>query len=422
MQELDDKELLRRYVEQNSEKAFAELVTRHVHLVYSAALRKTGNASAAEEITQAVFIILAQKAGKLTDKTILPGWLYQTTRLSAATFLRGEIRRWRREQEAYMQSLSNENESEVWPDIAPLLEDAMGHLNEKDRNTIVLRFFHGKSFAEVGRAFGTSENAAKKRVAYALEKLQKYLSKHGVASTSAIIAGVVSANSIQAAPSSLAVSISAAATAKGAAATGSTLTLLKGAIKIMAWTKMQTAAVVGVSAILAIATTTVIVKGGDSSELIKRGWELLQAGRRDEATEAFNKAVERDPANSEGWNGLGWASLNSGRQEEAERDFQKVISLNPDHPAALNGLGQLYLSQKKYEEAETYLLQAAPQASAAWFGLTRLYLIQGKFEQAEEWAQKVVDSGQGDAIAEQMLQAAKEKQVSKKLRTKIEPK
>src|SRR5215469_3023706 len=124
MQEQADIELLRQYAEQNSEAAFGELVTRYVNLVYSAAARKTGSLDAAEEITQAVFIILAKKAKSLRKETILSGWLYQTTRLTAANFRRNEIRRARREQEAYMQSLSNESES--WPEIEPLLEDAMG--------------------------------------------------------------------------------------------------------------------------------------------------------------------------------------------------------------------------------------------------------------------------------------------------------
>ena len=134
-------ELLRQYADRNSDEAFAALVARHVNLVYAAALRKTGNADAAAEITQAVFIILSKKAGRLSQRTILSGWLYQTTRLAAANFLRTEIRRVRREQEAYMQSLANETEPELWPQMAPLLEDAMGQLREKDRNAIALRFF-----------------------------------------------------------------------------------------------------------------------------------------------------------------------------------------------------------------------------------------------------------------------------------------
>jgi RNA polymerase sigma factor (sigma-70 family) len=251
MPESDDIALLKQYADENSESAFAELVTRYVNLVYSAALRSGGNAHAAEEITQAVFIILAGKANQLSRHAVLSGWLYQTARLTAANYLRTEFRRQNREQEAYMQAILNEPDSEAWRQIAPLLDDAMGWLGEKDRNAIVLRFFENKNLSEVGAALGASEDAAKMRVNRALEKLRKFFTKRGVTSTTAIIAGVVSANSVQAAPVALAKTISAVAVAKGAAAGGSTLTLVKGALKIMAWTKAKTAIVAGAAVLLA---------------------------------------------------------------------------------------------------------------------------------------------------------------------------
>ena len=259
MPELDDIELLGQYARDNSEAAFATLVTRHVNLVYSTALRSAGNAHAAEEITQAVFIILAGKARGLSPQTILSGWLYQTARLTAANFLRAEIRRQHREQEAYMQSLLNEPEPNVWPQIAPLLDAAMAGLGEKDRNAVVLRFFENKSLGEVGRALGASEDAAKMRVNRALEKLRKFFSKRGVALSGAVIAGAVSANSVHAAPVGLAISVTATA-AKGSAAAASTLTLVKGALKLMAWTKMKTAAVAGAVVLLTAGTGVVAVK------------------------------------------------------------------------------------------------------------------------------------------------------------------
>ena len=257
-------ELLRQYADRNSDEAFAAVVARHVNLVYSAALRKTGNADAAQEITQAVFIILAQKAGRLSQRTILSGWLYQTTRLTAANFLRTEIRRAHREQEAYMQSLANETEPELWPQMAPLLEDAMGELGEKDRNAITLRFFEGKSFQEIGAAFGASENAAKKRVAHALEKLHRYFSKHGVSSTTAIIAGAISANSAHAAPVGLATTITATAV-KGSAVAASTLTLVKGTLKVMTWIKLKIVLGVTAAALLAGGAMTVALSSDTSA-------------------------------------------------------------------------------------------------------------------------------------------------------------
>ena len=160
MQEWDDIALLREYVGHDSEEAFATLVTRHVNKVYSVALRHTRNPHQAEEITQAVFVILAKKSRHLGRRVVLSGWLYQTARLAALTFIRSEIRRARREQEAQMQTLLNESESEVWTQIAPLLDTAMAGLNEKDRYAVVLRFFDGKSMREVGTALGGSEDAS----------------------------------------------------------------------------------------------------------------------------------------------------------------------------------------------------------------------------------------------------------------------
>src|SRR5580700_8448497 len=132
MQELDDIALLREYVERGSEAAFAALVTRHINKVYSVALRHTRNPHAAEEITQVVFVILAKKSRQLGRGVILSGWLYQTARLAAITFIRGEIRRAQRQLKAHMEMLPMENESGlsgadaaesgVWPQIAPLLD------------------------------------------------------------------------------------------------------------------------------------------------------------------------------------------------------------------------------------------------------------------------------------------------------------
>jgi RNA polymerase sigma factor (sigma-70 family) len=246
----DDMELLRQYAACNSDEAFAALVARHVNLVYSVALRQTGDTHLAQEITQAVFIILARKANLLGDKTILPGWLCRTARNVSANALTIQRRRQRREQEAYMQSHLNESAAdETWAQIGPLLDAALGRLAGKDHDAIVLRFFENKNFAEVGTALDASEDAAKKRVSRALEKLRRFFLHRGVDSTTATIAETIAANSIQSAPVALAKTATAVAVAKGAAASASTLTLVKGALKIMAWTKTKTAIVVGTTAI-----------------------------------------------------------------------------------------------------------------------------------------------------------------------------
>jgi RNA polymerase sigma factor (sigma-70 family) len=260
MTEADDIELLRQYAVENSEVAFAALVTRHVNLVYSVALRNVGNSHSAEEITQAVFIILSRKAKSFSRKTILTGWLHQTTRLTAANFLRTEIRRQNREQEAFMQSALSE--TETWTQIAPLLDDAIARLGARDRDAILLRYFENKSAREMAAALRVDEPAAQKRVTRAVEKLRAFFAKRGVTLTAAAIAGAVSANSVQAAPVGLAATVMAAA-AKGAAVSASTLTLIKGALKIMAWTKMKTAIVIGAG---------ILIVGGTAATASKWLW------------------------------------------------------------------------------------------------------------------------------------------------------
>jgi RNA polymerase sigma factor (sigma-70 family) len=154
MAEIDDIALLREYALHNSERAFSTLVSRHIDLVYSAALRQVGNHHNAEEITQAVFVILARKARSLNPETVLPGWLFRTARLTAANHLRTEIRRARREQEAFMQSNPPDDSNQLWQQMTPLLNDLIDHLREKDRNAVVLRFLKGKDYKEVAAALG----------------------------------------------------------------------------------------------------------------------------------------------------------------------------------------------------------------------------------------------------------------------------
>jgi len=214
MPDNDDIALLTQYAGGN-ESAFTLLVERYINLVYSTALRQVCNPSHAEEITQAVFIILTQKAKSLAPKTILSGWLYQTARLTAANYLRSEIRRQHREQEAYMQSTLAETDAAAWEHVAPLLDEAMGRLGEADRNVIVLRFFENKTSQEVATTLKLNDVTARKRVSRALEKLRKFFTKRGVVLPVAVLTAAISANSIQAAPVGLAARISATAKRDG---------------------------------------------------------------------------------------------------------------------------------------------------------------------------------------------------------------
>jgi len=213
----DEQELLRRYTRLNDEAAFAELVSRYIDIVHSAAQRQTGDPENARDITQDVFSSLARKAGRLNSEVILSGWLHQATRFAARQLHRNNHRRKNREQEAVM--LKTNEEPDRWAEVAPLLDEAVGNLDEADRSAVLLRFFERRPLAEVGGALGISEEAARKRVSRAVEKLRSQLEQKGIATTSTGIAAVLLAHAAEAVPTALTASVASAATAT-AAATG----------------------------------------------------------------------------------------------------------------------------------------------------------------------------------------------------------
>jgi RNA polymerase sigma factor (sigma-70 family) len=150
----EDAELLRRYAEEGANDAFAELVQRHVDLVYSAALRQlNGDAHLAADATQLVFTDLARKAPTLVRHRVLAGWLFTSTRYATAKLVRGERRRHAREREAQLMHETSHDDSTVqldWQRVRPVLDDVIGELGDRDREVILLRFFEGRDYADVG--------------------------------------------------------------------------------------------------------------------------------------------------------------------------------------------------------------------------------------------------------------------------------
>ena len=233
---MDDAQLLRQYVEGQSEEAFGELVSRHIDLVYSAALRMASSDShLAEDVTQMVFIDLARKVRSLPRGVLLAGWLYRHTCYTAAKAVRTERRRRAREQTAMEIKALDDNIEEPWERIAPHLDEGLTRLSASDREALVLRFLKRQDLRAVGAAFGISEDAAQKRVTRALDKLRGVLGGRGVELTVTTLATALAAQAVTAAPAGLAVSV-AAASMTAAADTGMAFTLLK----LMAATKLKT--------------------------------------------------------------------------------------------------------------------------------------------------------------------------------------
>ena len=227
---MNDHALLREYADAGSQTAFGQLVERHVALVYSAARRRLGDAHLAEDATQQVFLRLARKARDLPPSVIVSGWLYRTGGLVASEIARHEQRRRERETRA-AQAMNDTATDATWREIEPLLEEAMDHLGNTDRDAVILRYFENKSLREVGTALGVTDDAAQKRLSRALEKLRAFLARRGKTVAGGALAGAITTGAIQAAPAGLAQSVatfvfSSAAVAATTSTLGSLMTLV----------------------------------------------------------------------------------------------------------------------------------------------------------------------------------------------------
>ncbi|MGO8674987.1 MAG: RNA polymerase sigma factor [Limisphaerales bacterium] len=227
MKTTDSHSLLAAYAKTASEEAFGELVARYMDLVYSAAVRLVGNdADLAKDATQTVFVDLARKAPHLPPDVMLGGWLHHHTVYVASTLMRGERRRQARERQALQMNALQDHTKENLARIAPILDDAIDQLGAEDRTAILLRFFEQRDFPSVADALGSNEDAARKRVSRALEKLHLLLTHRGVSLPAAALGTVLASEAVTAAPAGLALSVVGSALA-GAAAGGTALTVLK---------------------------------------------------------------------------------------------------------------------------------------------------------------------------------------------------
>jgi RNA polymerase sigma factor (sigma-70 family) len=224
-EDLEDTELLRRYVESRSQEAFAELVRRRIGLVYSVALRLTRDPHRAEDVSQAVFTDLARKAASLVQRPVLAGWLYRSAHFAAVDVIRAEASRTKREREAHsMHEILGHDDGSAkddWEKLRPVLDQVISELGERDRDAVLLRFFDGRSFGDIAARLQLTENTARMRVDRALDKLHGLLARRGVTSTATALGTLLAQQASAAtAPVGLAATVTSGSLASGAAATG----------------------------------------------------------------------------------------------------------------------------------------------------------------------------------------------------------
>ena len=242
---MDEIALLQKYIESQDQDAFAQLVRQHEAWMYSAARRQLGDQHLAQDVTQAVFLMLARRAKRLTTYAYLGGWLFITLKYCVRDAIRHRTRLQQIEQEAAkMRSEIVLNEAD-WTEISPVIDEAVSGLRQRDREAVLLRFYQQKSLTEVGCALGISEEAARKRVERALDKLRGKLAKKGVTAGAAALGVVMAQKVTEAAPPGLTEAVTATVRAGGA---GSADIIARGAIKMMAWAKLKVAAGVVVAA------------------------------------------------------------------------------------------------------------------------------------------------------------------------------
>jgi RNA polymerase sigma factor (sigma-70 family) len=241
-----------------SKEAFDALVARHIDWVYSAVLRQVHDAHLADDVTQTVFILLAKKAPLLGPGRALEPWLFKVARYASLEALRRERRRKAHEQKAaaMTQETTGAAVEPEWKAISPLLDDLVARLGGDDRKCILLRFYQRQTYPEIGIQLGISEEAARKRVDRAVEKLRGQFARQGVLTAAALLALSLTANTTHAAAST-AVALCAAPASTG------TVALANSTITAMSVAKVKAAAVLVATLLItgavAVATTGAIL-------------------------------------------------------------------------------------------------------------------------------------------------------------------
>lgn len=246
----EDADLLRRYVEEKSEAAFAELVRRRIGLVYAVAWRHTRDAHTAQDVTQLVFTALARKAPQLLGHQVLVGWLYRSAHFAASDAVRAARRQQRREEEALtMHECDRPTPDPAWSQLSPVVDEVLSGMPATDRHAVLLRVVDERSYVEIARDLGLGESGARMRVERALEKLRHALARRGITSTTAALTLALGQQAGAAVSAAFTSAVATTAVSAAASATG-----LSAILTLMSTTKVTVTAL-GVVALAAIVSS-----------------------------------------------------------------------------------------------------------------------------------------------------------------------
>jgi RNA polymerase sigma factor (sigma-70 family) len=216
----DDGDLLRQFAATGDDACFRQLVERRIGFVYAVNLRRLGDAHLAQDATQAVFIALARKAARVAESPSVVGWLHRSSCYESHNMRRAHFNRLTRESEAHRLGIVHETPSSgASSEFAGVLDEVLSKLPQLDREAILARYFSQQTYAQIGLACRTTENAARMRVERALLKLRDALHRRGFESTAALLAGTLSSYATTIVPAGLSGAVTQAAVAGCASAT-----------------------------------------------------------------------------------------------------------------------------------------------------------------------------------------------------------
>ena len=199
--EISDADLLERFSLRRDEAAFATLVNRHGPMVQGVCQRILGDAHAAEDVFQAVFLVLVRKCATIRRPELLANWLYgvafRIARKARIKAIRNQAReRWAEKMPTREQVLDLE-----WGELKQVLDEEMNQLPEKYRAPLVLCYLRGQTNAQAAAQLGWPTGSMSERLSRAREMLRRRLNRRGLNLSAVLLAVLLSQKTAAAAVS-----------------------------------------------------------------------------------------------------------------------------------------------------------------------------------------------------------------------------